>query len=308
MSGPADPILSDCQETTVANGTETTTVTGETTTMPETTTMIETTMAQCDLNPGVLCDEHDNLIEHIEHIPSASDCQAICQNHPECNYWSHYAEEGGKHWGHCLLHYNCDTTSDKECLPEGSHECPPVPQELYEVLFQYLPIEHGKDPRPGGKKCYCVSGAKTPDLDECDDGTGTDDPSTCADDFWPGWLCDEDENLIQHIEHISEPTDCQAICQNHNECEFFSHYVEEGGEHRGHCFLHFNCNKFDDHKCELLTRPGCPAANQLMESFFSQFKEDGSISMDPKSGEKRCHCFCGPKYPDMDDCSYPELY
>ena len=35
------------------------------------------------------CDEHENQIEHITHIPSRSDCQAICQNHEGCEFWSH---------------------------------------------------------------------------------------------------------------------------------------------------------------------------------------------------------------------------
>merc|ERR1711892_1263759 len=128
MSGPSNPLMSDCQETTM--GPETTTMPGTTTmgtdgtatttigttmpatttigtTMPTTTTMAETTIAQCDVNEGAICDEPDNLIEHIEHISHASDCQAICQNHPECNFWSHYAEEGHEHWGHCLMYTDC---------------------------------------------------------------------------------------------------------------------------------------------------------------------------------------------------------
>merc|ERR1712123_461986 len=84
MSGPSNPLLSDCQETTMGPettampatttmGTGTTTMGPEatttmgtampttttigttmpvTTTMPETTTMAETTIAQCDVNEG----------------------------------------------------------------------------------------------------------------------------------------------------------------------------------------------------------------------------------------------------------------
>merc|ERR1711892_853297 len=104
MSGPSNPLLSDCQETTMGPdttampgtttmGTDGTTTMGEATTsigttmpatttigttmpatttigttMPETTTMAETTIAQCDVNEGAICDEPENLIEHIEHI------------------------------------------------------------------------------------------------------------------------------------------------------------------------------------------------------------------------------------------------
>merc|ERR1711892_626316 len=101
MSGPSNPLLSDCQETTMGpetttmpvtttmgtDGTATTTIGTTmpatttigttmpvTTTMPETTTMAETTIAQCDVNEGAICDEPENLIEHIEHISHASDC------------------------------------------------------------------------------------------------------------------------------------------------------------------------------------------------------------------------------------------
>ena len=63
-----------------------------TTTTPPTTTAL----ARCDVTEGFYCD--DEVIATIEHIPSRSDCQAICQNHPECNWWSFWAEGGGEHW------------------------------------------------------------------------------------------------------------------------------------------------------------------------------------------------------------------
>merc|ERR1719318_928096 len=245
------------------DGTEGTTTMGtdgtDGTTVVETTTMMETTIAKCDVEYGVLCDDPESLIEHIEHISHASDCQAICQNHPECNFWSHYAEEGHEHWGQCLIYLDCLKTTDHECFDEGSHECPPQPQQ---GLF--LPISQENEPRPGGKKCYCVSGRNSPDLDECDDGT-----STCADEFYPGWLCADEENLIGEIEGIPNPSDCQAVCQNHDDCEFFNYYVEEDW---GYCQLHSSCSEFTEHEwCQDHT------------------------------------CFAGPKYPDLDDCSYPEL-
>ena len=129
------------------------------TTVVETTTMMETTIAKCDVEFGVVCDDPESLIEHIEHISHASDCQAICQNHPECNFCSHYAEEGHGHLGQCLIYLDCLKTTDHECKDEGAHECPPQPQQ---GLF--LPIGQENEPRPGGKKCYCVSGRNSPDL------------------------------------------------------------------------------------------------------------------------------------------------
>ena len=151
---------------------------------------------------------------------------------------------------------------------------------------------------------YLVQGVNTDTLDECDDGT-TDDPGFCSDDFYAGWLCDEHENLIEHIEHISQASDCQAICQNHDECHFFSHYVDEGHEHIGHCFLHWNCARFNDHECSVLVRPGCPPASPQIEDLFLELPTGVS---NPKLGAPRCHCVCGPQYPDMDDCSSPELF
>merc|ERR1719244_1398775 len=91
-----------------------TTIGTEGTTMPPTTTMptitstsmpptTATTMPAtsptrppCDVNEGQICEGEHNLIEHIEHINSASDCQAICQNHPECGFWSHYRQGEGQ--------------------------------------------------------------------------------------------------------------------------------------------------------------------------------------------------------------------
>merc|ERR1719318_2390155 len=103
------------------------------TTVVETTTMMETTIAKCDVEYGVVCDDPESLIEHIEHISHASDCQAICQNHPECNFWSHYAEEGHEHWGQCLIYLDCLKTTDHECKDEGTHECPPQPPFIYQA-------------------------------------------------------------------------------------------------------------------------------------------------------------------------------
>merc|ERR1711892_744406 len=248
MSGPSNPLLSDCQETTMG---------------PETTAMAETTIAQCDVNEGAICDEPDNLIEHIEHISHASDCQAICQNHPECNFWSHYAEEGHEHWGHCLMYTDCGRTTTEECHTAGTHECPPQPSHM--GLFE--PLVHGIDspPGPGGPKCHCVSGGNSPDLDECDDGS-----IACAEDFFPGYLCNDGD--LQEIEGISSASDCQALCQNHDECQFFSYWQEEGPEHRGFCYFHRSCNELADEECREWDQ-----------------------------------CYCGPAYPDLDDCSSPEL-
>merc|ERR1711990_688703 len=101
MSGPPLPNISDCQESTTGPPTTTTTMGNPTTTVPPTTipptmtttttmkptttTTMETTttLAPCDLTEGLLCDEKENLITEIEGISSASDCQAVCQNHPE---------------------------------------------------------------------------------------------------------------------------------------------------------------------------------------------------------------------------------
>ena len=54
----------------------------------------------CNVVKGLLCDplHEDNLIIEVTHLQTVSDCQALCQNHPECNFWSHYNEEGGEHW------------------------------------------------------------------------------------------------------------------------------------------------------------------------------------------------------------------
>eukprot|EP00090_Calanus_glacialis_P011805 TRINITY_DN2019_c0_g1_i4.p1 TRINITY_DN2019_c0_g1~~TRINITY_DN2019_c0_g1_i4.p1 ORF type:complete len:301 (-),score=75.65 TRINITY_DN2019_c0_g1_i4:34-810(-) len=255
--------------TTMPPTTTTMAPTTTTTMAPTTTTMEETTIAKCDADYGVVCDDPDRLIEHIEHISHASDCQAICQNHAECNFWSHYAEEGHEHWGHCLIYTDCRETTDHECFDEGTHECPPQPP----FIFQSIGKEN--EPRPGpGKKCYCVSGGNSPDLDECDDGTTTNDPS-CSDEFYPGWLCAEEENLIAEIEGIPNPSDCQAVCQNHDDCEFFNYYVE--GHDKGFCQLHSSCSNFVEHEW-------C------------------------REHEGEHQCFAGPKYPDLDDCSYPELF
>jgi len=190
---------------------------------------------------GALCDSNNNLILEVEHLNTPSDCQSICQNHPECNWWSHWAEEGGEHWGRCTLHYSCDILDDHECRECGG------------VL------------RPG-HRCNCQHGTPFPDLDSCDDGQVH---TPCEDEFIEGSLCDKAENEILHVTHIPTASDCQSICQNHPECNFFSHTTR----HEGECWLHYNCDRHDPHECD----------------------------------EWENQCVSGPQYSDMDDCSSPEF-
>jgi len=259
--------------------------------MTTTTTMGPSTRPPCNTNPGRLCDTREsNLIEHIEHISQPGDCQAICQNHGGCGGWSHYAEEGGEHWGHCLLHISCSTTTSDTCRDADDHRCPgPHP-----------PGSGLRPPPPHENKCHCTSGLPTPDLDECDDGL---EPGDCSSQFWPGWLCEDEEgSLIEHIEHLSQASDCQAACQNHPDCMFFSHYTEEHGEHWGHCYLHRVCSWWTDHECSTL-RPGCDLGSRT-DSLVRQLFAGGDPRLGPPG--PRCHCLAGPQYPDIDDCDFPQ--
>merc|ERR1711997_1410501 len=259
MSGPPLPPLPECQAsntmgpttmppTTTTEGPTPTTTTMGPTTMPPTTTMpppttttmtttpeastttappTTTTLAPCDVTEGFYCD--DEVIATIEHIPTRSDCQAICQNHPECNWWSFWAEGGGEHWAECYLLRTCDLPSNHEC-------------------------DHNNQ---------CAYGPPYPDLDNCDDGQ---EHLPCEDDFIQGVTCSRGENEIAHITHVNSASDCQAVCQNHPECQFFSH----SSRHED-CWLHYNCDRYEDHDCK----------------------------------EWEDSCTAGPKYPDMDDCSSP---
>merc|ERR1711872_959000 len=118
ISGPKEPSLESCQDTTFPPSTAPPTSAAPTTspptsTAPTTTTPTPTTtLPLCNVTMGALCDSHNNLILEVEHLNTPSDCQSICQNHPECNWWSHWAEEGGEHWGRCYLHYSCDVLDD----------------------------------------------------------------------------------------------------------------------------------------------------------------------------------------------------
>merc|ERR1719397_334210 len=243
MSGPPLPPLSQCQasSTTAGSTMPPTTTMPQTTTMPPTTTMTPatttvptttttqgtTTLVPCDVTEGSYCD--DEVISTIENVASRSDCQAICQNHPGCNYWSHWVEGGGEHWAECYLQRTCDFPTSQEC-------------------------DHNNQ---------CSYGPPYPDLDDCDDGQ---EHLPCEDDFIYGVSCSKGENEILHITHLDSASDCQAVCQNHPECEFFSHSSKHND-----CWLHYNCDHYDAHDCD---------------------HEDNV-------------CIAGPKYPDFDDCSYP---
>ena len=101
-------------------------------------------------------------------------------------------------------------------------------------------------------------------IDACDDG---EVHLPCEDEFWSGVVCDRHENEIIHVTHLPSASDCQSLCQNHDECSFFSH----NSHHEGDCWLHTQSDVLDDKDCH----------------------EDT--------------CVAGPKYPDMDDCSQPEF-
>ena len=77
----------------------TTTATTSTTTTTTTTTTTPT-LAKCNVVNGLLCDplHEENLIIEVTHLQTVSDCQALCQNHAECRFWSHWNEEHGEHW------------------------------------------------------------------------------------------------------------------------------------------------------------------------------------------------------------------
>jgi len=147
MSGPREPSLDSCQDITPTY--PPTPPTSGPTGSPTTTPPI------CNVTMGTLCDSHNNVILEVEHLSTPSDCQSICQNHQECNWWSHWVEEGGEHWGRCYLHYSCDILDDHEC-----REC-------------------GGIMRPG-HRCNCQHGTPWPDLDTCDDGQVH---LPCEDDF-----------------------------------------------------------------------------------------------------------------------------
>ena len=106
-----------------------------------------------------MCEEgHEQEIAHIEHINSASDCQAICQNHGECGFWSHYRQgEGHDHWGHCYLYYSCDRTTDHECFGPEDHECREVGPGPRHTLPRWAPT-HG----PRGTSATASRGGPRP--------------------------------------------------------------------------------------------------------------------------------------------------
>merc|ERR1712107_737550 len=62
---------------------------------PTTTTRKPTTTipAGCKrFYPGYLCQRHNNELDHITHINTPAECQAICQKRQSCKFFSHYIE------------------------------------------------------------------------------------------------------------------------------------------------------------------------------------------------------------------------
>ena len=111
-------------------------------------------------------------------------------------------------------------------------------------------------------------------------------PGDCSAEFWPGWLCEREGNIIAHLEHINLASDCQAVCQNHPDCSYFSHYTEDGG--KGNCFLHYHCDQVNTN----LSGPdNCTALLQVSD-------KDCAARNDYE-------CLAGPQFPDLDDCTGP---
>merc|ERR1712227_635672 len=100
ISGPKEPSLESCQDTTfppstapptsaapttaapttVAPTTAAPTTLPPTSAAPTTTTPTPTTtLPLCNVTMGALCDSHNNLILEVEHLNTPSDCQSICQ-------------------------------------------------------------------------------------------------------------------------------------------------------------------------------------------------------------------------------------
>jgi len=151
-------------------------------------------------------------------------------------------------------------------------------------------------------------------------------PTTASgcDQFWPGYVCEMHDNQLEHIDNIHTPAECQMLCTFNPHCKYFSHYQEDHGEFRGHCFLHWDCNWLYDSYCKLSAshERNCPKPNPI--SFLAQSveQEDGPLGeiMDPaddasiegglsaeemenRSGSgNHCNCIAGPVYPLFADC------
>ena len=126
--------------------------------------------------------------------------QAVCQNHPECGYWSHWREEHGEHWGSCTLHYNCDTTTSHECHQDCLMR-PPGPRCscMYGTPLPDLGTEHHVANSMDGS-IDCASTNLHNALDACDDG---EVHLPCEDDFWHGTRCEGGpENELMHVTQV----------------------------------------------------------------------------------------------------------
>jgi len=123
--------------------------------------------------------------------------------------------------------------------------------------------------------------------------------------------------VIDHIRFIYTPAECQAICQERSQCQYFSHYLEERGDHIGHCYLHWDCYWLDEAQCRNNAARSCPYipsaadnessaendfndAREELDALEDIQREGDDLDMGSHSGE--CGCIAGPKYPDIDVC------
>jgi len=185
----------------------------------------------------------------------------------------------------------------------------------------------------------CVSGPYLPDYDSCgfsttsgpeETTTGIEtttppEPTTTAEqtpapttsesgcsNFYPGFLCNAELNLIDTITHIVTPTECQTLCQLREGCNFWSHWIEVRDQHIGHCDLHWSCPYLEEDKCLSEADPKCPIVpssiygdadedvNDAREELDAALEKD----MPPGPGSGECGCISGPAYPNIGECDF----
>jgi len=225
-----------------------------------------------DFQEGACPLTEGNIIQTVIPETSPSLCQDRCRSEisGRCTHFTHFEDQ-------CYLLQNCDSLTS--CVG-------------------------------------CVSGPINPDLDDCPwppvPGSTTLNPVPTTSEvdcsgFQSGYICHSNKsNKPDHIKHIANPAECQALCQERSECAYFSHYHEWLGRHEGHCLLFRRCSMLDVLNCRSPGSIYCPRLISDAEHISAEEDPSAALNAD-ENAEKveniKCSCISGPQYPDISYCN-----
>merc|ERR1711962_537864 len=190
-------------------------------------------------------------------------CQDKCRSNEECHYFTHFETQ-------CFLLKSCAFIEPCEDCVSG-----PSAPDFDTCPWPPSPTTHTSPTPPTTQPTTEPTSAPTTTPTTKPTNPTTTSISGC-DNFFPGYLCNWQHNVIDHITHLLYLEECQSICQQRSACRFFSFYKDEHFHQPGHCYPHWECAWLEHDNCR-----------------YYKGASDSS---------KYISCMAGPKYPSYYSC------